>query len=201
MDDIRFSKILVFANAAMPLALMAWDFWHNRLGVNPTEFLTRTTGTLTLVFLLLTLAVTPLRQLTGYGWLVRLRRIIGLYAFFYGSLHLLTYLKFDRNWAFATVPGDVLQRRFIALGMVAFLLLAPLAVTSTNAMMKRLGRNWGKLHRLVYVAAIAGVWHYYLLVKLDATRPRLFAFALALLLGYRIFNANRKPLLQTKTLG
>jgi sulfoxide reductase heme-binding subunit YedZ len=195
MDDVKFTKTFVFINSLVPFALMAWDFSQNRLGVNPTEFLTRVTGTLTLVFLLLTLAVTPLRKLTGYSWLIRVRRILGLYSFFYAALHLLTYLSFDRALKLASVPGDVLQRPFIAIGLGSFLMLAPLAVTSTNAMIKRLGKRWGKLHQLIYPASIAGVWHFYTLVKADTRKPLMFAFALALLLAYRIFNANRKPLL------
>ena len=199
MDDVKFSKLFVFINSLVPFAFMAWDFWHNRLGINPTEFLTRTTGTLTLIFLLITLAVTPLRKLTGLNWLIRVRRMVGLYAFFYAALHLLTYLSFDRAWKLSSVPGDVWQRPFIALGMAAFTMLTPLAVTSTNAMIKRLGKRWGKLHQLVYPAAIVGVWHYYMLVKADTRRPVMFAFALALLLAYRIFNANRKPLIVKTT--
>jgi sulfoxide reductase heme-binding subunit YedZ len=191
MDDIKFRKVLVLLNCLVPFLLMLWDFRQNRLGINPTEFLTRTTGLLTLIFLFVTLAVTPLRKLTGLNWLVRLRRIVGLSAFFYGTLQLLTYLSFDRGWALSTVPGDVRERPFIMTGMAAFLVLVPLAVTSTNAMIKRLGKNWGKLHKLIYPAAIAGVWHYYMLVKADTTQPVMFALVLALLLAYRISESNR----------
>ena len=193
MDKIKFSKVLFFLNALVPCALMVWDFSQNRLGSNPTEFLTRTTGLLTLIFLLLTLTVTPLRKLSETPWLIRLRRMVGLYAFFYGTLHLLTYLSFDRAWRLTTVPGDVWQRPFIALGMTSFLCLVPLAITSTNAMIKRLGKRWAKLHKLTYVAAIAGAWHFYWLVKADTSLPIRFAFVLALLLGYRIYVANNAP--------
>ena len=201
MDDVKFSKIFIWVNGLVPFAFMAWDFAHGNLGANPTEFLTRTTGLLTLIFLLLSLAVTPLRKLTGRNWLIRLRRTVGLYAFFYGCLHLLTYLSFDRAWGLKSVPGDVLQRPFIAIGLSAFLMLVPLAITSTNAMIKRLGKRWAKLHKLVYAAAIAGVLHYYMLVKADTRQPIAFAVALALLLGYRVFNANRnaKPMPSTIT--
>src|SRR5919112_4583729 len=129
MKEIKFYKLLVFVNALVPLALVGWDWRRGQLGANPLDFVTRTTGTLTLVFLVLTLAVTPLRKLTGVQWLVRLRRMLGLYAFFYGSLHLLIYLWFDKAFNFAAVAEDVSQRRFITAGVLAFLLMAPLAVT------------------------------------------------------------------------
>lgn len=119
--------------------------------------------------------------------------MLGLYAFFYGCLHLLTYLNFDRNWSVTSVPGDVWQRPFIALGMLSFLALVPLAITSTNAMIKRLGKRWGKLHKLTYVAAVAGVWHFYWLVKADTSLPIQFGIVLAALLGYRIYVANNTP--------
>jgi sulfoxide reductase heme-binding subunit YedZ len=195
MKDIKFYKLLVFVNALVPLALLGWDWWRGRVGANPVDFVTRTTGTLTLVFLLLTLAVTPLRKLTGLQWLVRLRRMLGLYAFFYGALHLVTYVWFDKAFAAGAVVEDVGRRPFIAVGMLAFFLMAPLAVTSTDRMIKRLGgKRWQKLHRLTYVAAAAGVFHYYLLVKADTTKPFIFAALLALLLGYRLFVSYSKRL-------
>jgi sulfoxide reductase heme-binding subunit YedZ len=153
------------------------------------------TGTLTLVYLLLTLAVTPLRKLTGLQWLVRLRRMLGLYAFFYGALHLLTYVWFDKAFALGDITVDVARRPFIAVGMLAFSLLVPLAVTSTDRMIKRLGgKRWQKLHRLTYISATAGVLHYYLLVKSDTTKPLVFAALLALLLAYRLYVSYSKRL-------
>ena len=182
--DIKFYKLLVFVNALVPLALVGWDWRRGQLGANPLDFVTRTTGTLTLVFLVLTLAVTPLRRLTGANWLVRLRRMVGLYAFFYGALHLLCYVWFDKWFDFPAIAQDVTQRWFILVGVLAFTSLVPLAITSTDKMIKRLGgRRWQKLHRLTYLAAAAGVFHYYLLVKSDVRKPLLFAAAVALLLG------------------
>ena len=186
--DIKFYRLAVFVNALVPLALLGWDWRGGRLGANPLDFVTRTTGTLTLVFLVLTLAVTPLRKLTGAQWLVRLRRMLGLYAFFYGALHLLCYVWFDKWFDAAAIAQDVARRRFILVGVVAFSSLVPLAVTSTDRMIKRLGgKRWQKLHRLTYLAAAAGVFHYYLLVKSDVRKPLLFAAAVAFLLGYRAY--------------
>ncbi len=195
MKDIKFYKLVVFVNALVPLALLGWDWRGGRLGANPLDFVTRTTGTLTLVFLVLTLAVTPLRKWTGANWLVRLRRMLGLYAFFYGALHLLCYVWFDKWFDAAAVAQDVARRRFILVGVLAFASLVPLAVTSTDRMIKRLGgKRWQKLHRLTYLAAAAGVVHYYLLVKSDVRKPLAFAAAVALLLGYRLFASYSKRL-------
>jgi sulfoxide reductase heme-binding subunit YedZ len=191
--DIKFYKVVVFVNALVPLALVGWDWRRGQLGANPLEFVTRTTGTLTLVFLVLTLAVTPLRKLTGANWLVRLRRMLGLYAFFYGALHLTAYVWFDKWFDFAAIAQDVTRRWFILVGVLAFASLVPLAVTSTERMIKRLGgKRWQKLHRLTYLAAAAGVFHYYLLVKSDVRKPLLFAALVGLLLGYRLFAAYTK---------
>ncbi|HZI87071.1 MAG TPA: protein-methionine-sulfoxide reductase heme-binding subunit MsrQ [Pyrinomonadaceae bacterium] len=183
----QFPKILVFVNALVPLVLLLWDVYRNRAGANPVEFMTRTTGMLTLVFLMITLALTPIRKVTGVNSVVKLRRMLGLYAFFYGTLHLVTYVWFDRFFNPRSIIGDVMQRPFIALGMAAFFLMTPLAITSTNKMLKRLGgKNWAKLHRLVYLAAVAGVVHFWLLVKSDIRLPLTFGFILFLLLGYRV---------------
>lgn len=188
MKDIRFSKLVLFVNSLVPLTLLLWDWYHKNVGANPLEFVTRTTGMLTLVFLVITLAITPLRKITGINWPVKFRRMLGLFAFFYGSLHLLTYLWFDRSFNFSSMVRDVAQRRFILVGMTAFLLMVPLAITSTNKMVKRLGgKRWSKLHRLVYVAAIAGVIHYWMLVKSDTRLPLTFGFILFLLLAHRVF--------------
>jgi len=187
MKDVRFSKFVLLVNGLAPLALLLWDVYHKRVGANPLEFVTRTTGMLTLVFLMLTLAVTPARHITRLNWLVKFRRMLGLFAFFYGFLHLGTYLAFDRYFNFKSVPGDVAQRPFIALGMVGFFLMVPLAITSTNSMVKRLGgTRWNMLHKLVYVAAVAGVLHFWLLVKSDIRLPLTFAFILLLLLAHRL---------------
>ena len=183
MKDIKFARVVVFVNAMVPLALLGWDAYYHRLGANPLEYFTHTTGTLTLVFLLLTLAVTPLRKLLGLHWMVKLRRMIGLYAFFYGILHLTAYVWFDKSFNFGAVAEDVLKRRFILVGMFSFFLMVPLAITSTNAMVRRLGgKRWNLLHKLVYVSAAGGVLHYWLLVKADTRVPVGFGIALAILL-------------------
>ena len=188
MKDTRFAKLVLFVNGLVPLTLLLWDLYRKQVGANPLEFVTRTTGMLTLVFLLISLAVTPLRRVTGVNWLIRFRRMLGLFAFFYGSLHLLTYVAFDRFFHLTTIPGDVLKRPFIAIGMTAFFLMLPLAITSTDKMVKRLGgKRWMRLHRIVYLAGILGVLHYYMLVKSDVRLPLTFAFLLAVLLGFRIF--------------
>jgi sulfoxide reductase heme-binding subunit YedZ len=198
VKDPEFSKFVVLVNGAVPLALLAWDgYWHH-LGANPTLFAIHTTGMLTLVFLFLTLCVTPLRKITGWNWLSHFRRMLGLYAFFYGCAHLLTYLVFDQSFNLFSAAKDTIVRPFILLGMTSLFLMVPLAITSTNAMIKRLGgKKWKRLHQLVYISAIAGVLHYYLLVKADTRLPITFAIALVVLLGYRFF-ANRFSFLRAK---
>ena len=188
--DVKFTRFLVFVNSLVPLALLLWDAYHHRLGANPTEFATRATGVLTLVFLLITLTVTPLRKLTGANWLAKFRRMLGLFAFFYGCLHLLAYALFDKAFAPAEIVRDVAARPFITVGMASFLLLVPLAATSAAGMISRLGgRRWSRLHKLTYVAAVGGVVHYWMLVKADTRVPLAFAAALTVLLGYRLFAA------------
>jgi len=188
MKDTRFAKLVLFANGLVPLVLLLWDVWRKQVGANPLEFVTRTTGMLTLVFLVITLAVSPLRRILNLNWLIKFRRMLGLFAFFYGCLHLLTYIAFDRFFRLTTIPGDIATRRFIAVGMAAFFLMLPLAITSTNAMVKRLGgKRWALLHRVVYVAGILGVLHYFMLVKSDVRLPVTFGFILAVLLGFRAF--------------
>ena len=188
MTDLRFSKFLLLTNALVPLVLLLWDVYHKRVGPNPQEFMTRTTGMLTLVFLMITLAVTPARKITGWNRLIKYRRMLGLFALFYGLLHLMTYVGFDRYFNFRSIPGDVFSRPFIAFGMMAFLLMVPLGITSTNRMVKRLGgRRWRRLHAAVYVAGIAGVLHFWFLVKSDIRLPLTFGFILLLLLAHRVF--------------
>src|SRR5450432_1467159 len=163
MTDTRFSKLVIFINSLVPLTLMLWAVYHKQVGANPLEFVTRTTGMLTLVFLLLSLAVTPIRKTTGANWVVKFRRMIGLFAFFYGALHLLTYVAFDRFFNLKSIPGDVVKRPFITIGMAAFFLMVPLAITSTNKMVKRLGgKRWNRLHTLVYLAGAGGVLHFWM---------------------------------------
>jgi sulfoxide reductase heme-binding subunit YedZ len=185
---MTFPKLVILINSLIPLGLLLWDVYRNRVGANPLEFATRTTGMLTLIFLIISLAVTPLRKITGINTLVKYRRMLGLFAFFYGVLHLTTYLWFDRFFNLKSTISDIAQRPFIAIGMAAFVLMIPLAITSTNKMVKRLGgKSWGRLHRVVYVAGVLGVLHFWMLVKSDTRLPLTFAFILALLLGYRLF--------------
>lgn len=185
-------KPVVFLAALTPLARLVVLAQGDGLGANPVEFVTHSTGTWALVWLLVTLAVTPLRRLTGFGELARLRRMLGLFAFFYASLHLLTYLWWDQFFDWREIARDVVKRPFITAGMTAYLLMLPLALTSTQAMMRRLGRNWQRLHRLVYGVAIAAVCHYAWLVKRDLTLPLLYGAVLALLLAARAIPALRR---------
>jgi sulfoxide reductase heme-binding subunit YedZ len=187
MKDTRFTKGLIFINSLIPLVLLLWDVYRKQVGANPLEFVTRTTGMLTIIFLLLSLTVTPLRRITGANWLVKFRRMLGLYAFFYGFLHLMTYVSFDRFFNLKSIPADVAQRPFIAIGMITFFFMVPLAITSTNKMVKRLGgKRWNRLHKLTYLAGVGGVLHYWMLVKSDTRIPLTFGFVLLVLLGYRL---------------
>jgi methionine sulfoxide reductase heme-binding subunit len=183
---MTFPKLVLFINALIPIVLLLWDLYRKQVGPNPLEFATKTTGMLTLVFLCLALAVTPLRKIFGVNSLVKFRRMLGLFAFFYGSLHLLTYVWFDRGFNLVSTVADVARRPFILVGMTAFILMVPLAITSTNRMVKRLGgKRWAQLHRVVYVAAIAAVVHFWMLVKSDTSLPLTFGFIVLFLLGYR----------------
>ncbi|MCB1207744.1 MAG: sulfoxide reductase heme-binding subunit YedZ [Verrucomicrobiales bacterium] len=193
ISDSRFHRQLLLVNGLLPAVFIVFDHWRGELGANPVEFVTRATGVLALIFMVLTLLVTPLRKLFGWNWLLKQRRLIGLYAFFYGVAHLLTYIAGDRDWQLLSVPDDVLKRPFIAVGMISFLLMVPLAATSTNAMIKKMGgKRWNQLHRLTYLIAIGGVVHYYMIVKSDITYPLAFAIAVGLLLAYRLAVQIRK---------
>ena len=194
--DIRFAKLLVLVCGAVPLALLIWDQAHNRLGANPQNFIILTTGMMTLIFLMLTMAVTPARKIPGMNWLIHLRRMLGLYAFFYACLHFLCFFSLDRGFSISSTLHEIVARKYIWFGITALLVMVPLALTSTNAMIKWLGgKRWRALHRLAYVAAVAGVIHYYMQVKADVRLPLVFAAALTVLLGYRVLNylRNRKP--------
>lgn len=189
MTDVRFNKTLIWLNGLVPLALLGYDAARGQLGANPVEFFLRTTGVLTLLCLLTTLAITPLRKLTGSNQLIKYRRTIALFAFFYGCIHLSTYFVFDRGLSLSGTVADVIERPFVALGMAAFLMMVPLAATSTNAMIKRLGgKRWQRLHRLIYLTGILGVIHFWMIVKSDVFYPAVFACVLAVLLGYRVYS-------------
>ena len=179
-------KAALFVLALVPLARLVAAAFTGGLGVNPIEFVTRSTGTWTLSLLLITLAVTPLRRVTGWNWLIRLRRMLGLFAFFYACLHFTTYLWLDQFFDAAAIAKDIVKRPFITVGMATFLLLVPLAATSTNAMIRRLGgRRWQRLHRLIYPAALLAVLHFTWMVKVDITEPALYGALVAILLGLR----------------
>lgn len=179
-------KLLVFLLSLLPAAGLAAGLFTGGLGANPVEAITHSTGEWALRLLLLTLAVTPLRRLTGYGSLIRLRRMLGLFAFFYAALHLSTYVALDQFFDAAAIVKDVVKRPYITAGFLGFVLMAPLAATSTAGMIRRLGgRRWQQLHRLVYPCAIAAVVHFLWLVKADLTEPLLYAGVLTALLGYR----------------
>ena len=190
MNDVRFNKFLLSLNALIPVVFLAFDAYTGGLGANPIEFILRTTGVLTLVFVFITLLITPLRKIFGWNALIKYRRMLGLYAFFYGVAHFITYSIFDKSLDIVAIVGDVWQRPFIAIGMLAFLMLIPLAVTSTNAMVKSLGgKNWARLHRLTYLIAILGVIHFWMIVKSDVFYPAIFGLILAVLLGYRVIKS------------
>lgn len=190
-------KAAVFVLALGPLARLllvgttgAWG----GLGANPVEFVTRSTGTWTLVFLCITLAITPARRLSGWNWLQRLRRMLGLFAFFYGALHFTTYFWLDQWFDLAAIARDIVKRPFITMGFTAFVLMIPLAVTSTDAMVRSLGRRWGKLHRLVYAVAIAAILHYWWhkAGKNDFSEVGWYAAVVIGLLGWRLVDRWRK---------
>ncbi|HEV8046184.1 MAG TPA: protein-methionine-sulfoxide reductase heme-binding subunit MsrQ [Terriglobales bacterium] len=184
---IRWFKPVVFLACLIPLALLGWKAYSGGLGANPIEVITHATGDWTLRFLLITLAITPIRKLTGRLWLIRYRRMFGLFAFFYGTLHFLTYIWLDKFFDLHEMLHDVAKRRFITVGFTGFVLLIPLAVTSTKGWIRRLGgKRWQALHRLIYFSAIAGVIHYWWLVKADIRLPLEYGVILAVLLGYRI---------------
>jgi sulfoxide reductase heme-binding subunit YedZ len=199
---MKWLKIPVFILCLVPVLLLAWRAWHQDLGANPIEFITHATGDWTLRFLATTLAVTPLRRLLGRPELVRVRRMLGLFAFFYGCLHFMTYLWLDKFFDIAEITKDVWKRPFITAGFVGFVAMVPLAVTSTAGWIRRLGgRRWQLLHRLIYVSALAGVLHYYWLVKSDIRLPLMYAVIVAVLLGYRVVAARMKRSAARKATG
>ena len=180
-------KSVVFTACLIPLGQLLYDGWTDNLTANPIEFITHFTGDWTLLFLLATLSVTPLRKIFGWNELIKYRRMLGLFAFFYVLLHLATYVVLDHFFDFHAMIKDVMKRPYITAGFTGFVLMIPLAITSTARMIRRLGKRWLWLHRLVYIVAIAGVIHFYWQVKADIRRPVQYGAALALLLGYRLF--------------
>ncbi len=179
-------KIIVFIAALLPLLWLGYGALNGGLGANPIEAVTRSLGDWALRFLLITLTVTPLRRLSGWRWPMRLRRMLGLYTFFYALLHLSSYIVLDQFFYWPEIWADIIKRPYITIGMVSFLLLIPLAVTSTNKWMRRLGRNWQRLHKLVYPIAIGAVAHNLMLVKVLSVEPLLYAGILLVLLVARV---------------
>ena len=190
----RWTKVLVFVACLAPLFWVGWRAYHQDLTANPIEYITHFTGDWTLRFLVLTLAVTPLRKLLGLPDLIRFRRMIGLYAFFYGTLHFTTYIWLDKFFDLSEMFKDVAKRPYITAGFAGFLLMLPLAITSTSGWIRRLGgKRWQQLHRLIYFSALAGVVHYYWLVKSDVRLPLLYASILLILLFYRLVRLLTAP--------
>jgi methionine sulfoxide reductase heme-binding subunit len=184
---LRLTKIAFFLAALIPLDRLAWKALHGGLGANPIEVITHSTGDWTLIFVLATLAVTPIRQLTRQYWLIGIRRMVGLFAFFYGTLHFTTYIWLDKFFDVHEMAKDIAKRPFITVGFSAFVLMIPLAATSTAWSIRRLGgKNWQRLHRLIYLTGILGVVHYIWLVKADKRKPLEYGAVLAVLLLYRV---------------
>ncbi|HEX7087595.1 MAG TPA: protein-methionine-sulfoxide reductase heme-binding subunit MsrQ [Vicinamibacterales bacterium] len=183
-------KPLVFLAALVPFGALVYGAFADTLGANPLDAITDETGTWTLRFLVLTLLITPLRRWTGWNWLIRYRRMLGLFAFFYGSLHFLTYIWFDQFFDLAEITADIGRRPFITVGFSAFVLMVPLAATSTAGWIRRLGgRRWNRLHRLVYASATLAVVHYLWLVKADTSRPVRYGVIIGILLAARLWFA------------
>lgn len=176
----------LFVACLVPLAQLVYGFFTDNLGANPIDTLTKTTGSWALFILLASLTVTPLRRITGWNDLIKLRRMLGLFAFFYAALHFANFLVLDHFFDWTRIGQDIVKRPYVTAGFTALLLMVPLAMTSTSGMIRRLGKRWQQLHRLVYLSALLGVLHFYWLVKSDITRPAQYAIVLALLLGYRI---------------
>lgn len=184
----RVIKPLVFLACLGPVAWLVYNAFWGDLGVNPVEMITNTTGIWTLRFIAVTLAITPARWLTGWNPIILLRRPVGLFAFFYGTLHFMTYFVLDQSLMFGGLWEDIVKRPYITVGFTAFVLLIPLAITSTQGWIRRLGgRRWNLLHRLVYVTAVLGVLHYWWKVKVDTTDPMYYALIVAALVGFRVW--------------
>jgi sulfoxide reductase heme-binding subunit YedZ len=188
------AKAAVWILCLIPAGILAWRAYTGGLGANPIEFITLHTGFWTLVFLLVTLAVTPVRRVTGWNRIIQFRRLLGLFAFFYATLHFLTYVTLDLFFDFGAIAADIVKRPYITVGFTAFVLLIPLAVTSTKGSIRRLGRNWLRLHRLAYVSATLAVLHFYWKksAKSDIAEPLIFAAILASLLLFRVIYVLRK---------
>jgi sulfoxide reductase heme-binding subunit YedZ len=182
----KYFKPAIFLASLAPLGRLVWRAYNSDLGANPIQVITWSTGTWTLVFLMLTLSITPLRQITKQYWLIQYRRMLGLFAFFYGCLHFTTYIWLDQFFDLHSVAKDIVKRPFITVGFSAFVLMIPLALTSTQRSIRWLGKRWQTLHRLIYATAVLGVVHYIWLVKKDIRKPVIYAVVLGILLLYRV---------------
>ena len=191
MKPITILKSVAFAAALVPAAALVYGFYTNDLTANPGDYITDQTGTWTLAMLVISLTVTPLRRITKWNELIKLRRMLGLFAFFYGTLHMLTWAWLFNRFDTTLMVEDVTKRPFITVGMATFLILLSLAVTSNRAAIRKLGRKWQTLHRLVYLAVIGGVVHFWWLVKADVSEPQRWAVAVSVLLGFRVWWAWR----------
>jgi sulfoxide reductase heme-binding subunit YedZ len=190
----KWSKVFVFLLCLVPAGVLIWDVFTGGLGANPTQFLEHATGDWTLRFVAITLSVSPLRKILRQPQLIRFRRMLGLFAFFYGFCHFCIYLTFDQVFDLHGIWADVLKRRYITVGFAGFVLMIPLAVTSTAGWIRRLGgKRWQMLHRAIYLTAIAGVIHFYWLVKSDIHLPLEYAAVMAILLGWRVYAYYAKP--------
>ena len=195
IERVRFiGKPIVFALCLVPAILVVTDLFEitGRLGANPVEEILDRFGNWGLRFMMISLAVTPLRRISGWNWLARFRRMLGLFAFFYIAMHFLTWLVLDQGLYMAGIVEDIAERPFITIGMIALVLLVAMAVTSTDGMRRRLGKRWGTLHKSAYVVGILGVWHYWWQVKADVLEPLIYALILTALLGYRLWH-NYRP--------
>lgn len=189
----RVGKPVVFVACLVPFSLLVTDLFQGRLGANPIEEITHRTGDWILIFLFITLGITPLRRLTGWGVLIRFRRMLGLFAFFYAVAHFSTYVVFDHFFDLASIIEDIAVRPYVTVGFTSLVLLVPLAVTSTKGWVKRLGgRRWKRLHQLIYVSAVGGVLHYLWLVKADTRRPIVFGLVLVALLATRLWSPKKR---------
>ena len=182
----RWIRVALFVIGLVPFAQLIYNALTDNLGANPIDAITRHTGSWALILLLVTLSVTPLRKIFSWNGLVKYRRMLGLFAFFYAALHFTTFLVLDHFFDFNAILKDIMKRPYVTAGFTGFVLMIPLVITSTTGMIRRLGKRWQQLHRLIYITAAAGVIHFYWLVKADIRRPVQYGFVLILLLGYRV---------------
>jgi len=186
-QHLIFVKVAIWIFALLPLARLFWLGVHDDLGANPVEFVERSTGTWGLIFLLTTLSMTPIRLLTGQVWQIQLRRLFGLWMFFYACLHITTYIWLDYSFLWADILKDIIKHPYVIVGFSAFVLTIPLAATSNSYMIKRLKKNWKRLHQVIYLIAMLAILHFWWLVKKDVTEPFYYAAVLILLLGIRLY--------------